>query len=562
VSQQLQQRLSALREKLASSERALQAYRESKGLVNVGGSAQANSSQQMGAVTERMLQARTRRMELESAYAQLRNLTPSSYGSVPEVVRDSGVTDAQRLVSANAAKVAEMAERLGPEHEQLKQARAELAQAQEALQTRQAAIVRSVTREYEAARGTELALERNLNELRGSAQGVNRDEFQLAVLEREYQSNRQLFEMFMSRAKETSLLGDVQPSMARVTDMAVPPDIPVKPNRRNLVMTAILMALLLGALASIAIDRLDNTIKGSDDAEARLKVPVLATLPQVDVPNRRQMARLFLENTHSHFSEGIRTARTGVMLSSLDAACKVLLVTSAVPGEGKTTVAVNLALALAHAGTKTLLIDADMRRGQTSRSLGQGGATLGLATAVAGTAPLEQCVVAVRRTTLSLLPVGETPPNPLELLHSQKFKDVLERLKTEFQVIIIDSPPLELVSEAQVLAPLVTNSLLVTRAMSTPLPLARKALNRLQRAGGNVLGVVVNGLDFSRAKRYYGEYVASSYSYGYQNYGAKPVDVDIELDAEPTPSAKPAAHSVRALFNRLKKTDTAEQKRA
>ncbi|MFY7906682.1 MAG: GumC family protein, partial [Burkholderiaceae bacterium] len=182
VSQQLQQRLSALREKLATSERALQAYRESKGLVNVGGSAQANSSQQMGAVTERMLQARARRMELESAYAQLRNLTPSSYGSVPEVVRDSGVTDAQRLVSANAAKVAEMAERLGPEHEQLKQARAELAQAQEALQTRQAAIVRSVTREYEAARGTELALERNLNELRGSAQGVNRDEFQLAVL--------------------------------------------------------------------------------------------------------------------------------------------------------------------------------------------------------------------------------------------------------------------------------------------------------------------------------------------------------------------------------------------
>ncbi|MCE2659341.1 MAG: hypothetical protein LW854_14045 [Rubrivivax sp.] len=356
-------------------------------------------------------------------------------------------------------------------------------------------------REYETARGTELALERNLNEIRGSAQGVNRDEFQLAVLEREYESNRQLFEMFMSRAKETSLVGDVQPSMARITDMAVPPETPVKPKRSQLVLVAMLLALLLGALAPVAIDRLDNTIKGSDDAEARLQVPVLATLPQVDVPNRRQMARLFLENTHSHFSEGIRTARTGVMLS-------------------------------------------------------------GLASAVAGTAPLEQCVVAVRRTTLSLLPVGETPPNPLELLHSQKFKDVLERLKAEFQVIIIDSPPLELVSEAQVLAPLVTNSLLVTRAMSTPLPLARKALNRLQRAGGNVLGVVVNGLDFSRAKRYYGEYVASSYSYGYENYGAKPVDVDIELDAEPTPSAKPATHSVRALFNRLKKTDTAEQKRA
>lgn len=545
VSQQLQDRLVSLRDNLTKSEQALQSYRESKGLVNLGGSTQANSAQQLGGMTERLLQARTRRIELEGSYLQAKNASPATWGSIPAVVRDMGVNEAQRLVSAAAGKLAEMQQRLGPAHDQLKQAQAELAEATAQLQARQRAIVTSIMRDYEAAQSAEASIERSMASARDSAQGVNREEFKLAVLEREYQSNRQLYEMFMSRAKETNLIGGVQPAVARIADMAVAPDTAVKPNRTNIVLVAGALALLLGSLAAVTIDRMDNTVKGGDDAEARLQTPVLATLPQVEAANRKLMARAFLTNSHSHFSEGIRTARTGVALSGLDSPNKILLVTSCVPGEGKTTVAVNLAFAHAHTGTRTLLIDCDMRRAQASRSVGLGGASRGMTSLVAGASTLADSIRPIRDTGLDVLPVGDTPPNPLEMLMSQKFKDLLAQLSQEYPMIVIDSPPVELVSEALVLAPMATNIAVVVKAMSTPAPLVRKTQQRLQRAGGKVLGVIINGLNFKDAKRYYGEYAHSSYSYGYDGQhpyavqvkspGADAGTVDVEVDVEDGP---------------------------
>ena len=513
VSQQLQGRLGSLRQAVEKSERALQEYREKKGLVSLSGSTQANMSQQVGGLTERLLAARARRIEWEGQTEQIRSLGAGGYGSVPVVIRDAGVIDAQRTASAASAKLVDLKTRLGPEHERVQQAEAEVADATAALRQRQKAVADSVLREFEAARSTEVALERTVSSARDQAQGQNRDEFQLGVLE--YQSNRQLFDLFMTRAKETNAIGEIQPSVARITDPAVTPTVAIKPNRQRILVICAALALLLGMLAAVAIDRLDNTIKGTEDAEMRLRSPVLAALPEIDGATRKGMARAFLQDGHSHFSEGIRTARTGIMLSGLDAPNKILLVTSSVPGEGKTTVAVNLAFAHSQSATRTLLIDCDMRRGQASRMVGLGAAKVGLASLVAGRATVAECIRPVKRTELFVLPVGETPPNPLELLLSQKFKDTLAALSKEFPIIIIDSPPVELVSEALVLAPLATNVAVVVRAMSTPAPLVRKTQLRLQRAGGHLLGVIINGLNFKEARAYYGEYVHSSYSYTY-----------------------------------------------
>jgi succinoglycan biosynthesis transport protein ExoP len=189
-------------------------------------------------------------------------------------------------------------------------------------------------------------------------------------------------------------------------------------------------------------------------------------------------------------------------------------VTSTLPGEGKTTVALNLALA--HAQTaRTLLIDCDMRRADVSRVVGLGEGAKGLTNLVAGTAKPSECIAVLNNANLSVLPVGDIPPNPLELLLSQRFKNTLKALTSHFEVIVIDSPPVEMVSEAMVLAPLATSSVVVVRAAHTPAPLVRKTLQRLTRAGGSILGVVVNALDFKHAQRYYGEYMAEGYPYGY-----------------------------------------------
>ena len=532
VSSFLQDRLADLRKKLSQSEQALQAYREQKGIVNIGGSAQAVAGRQVGDTSERLVQARSRRVELESAYQQAKVAKPTEFAEIPAVMRDVTVADTLRQTNTARRNLLTLQETLGSQHYKVQQAQGELAELQKLLVQQSEAVVQGLRREYEAARTTETSLERSLGAAQGSVQNVNREEFQLSVLEREAQSNRELYGMFMSRAKETNLASDVQSAVARVVDRAVPPSVPVRPAKFQIVVVAAVLALFIGAMASLLMDRLDNTLKGGDDAELRLRQPVLTALPLLANTERKRMARVFLEQSHSHYAEGIRTARTGVLLSSLDVPNKILLVTSTLPGEGKTTVAVNMALA--HAQTKrTLLIDADMRRSQAARALGLASGLKGLTNLVAGNALPEECMYLVRDSKLVIMPVGDMPPNPLELLLSQRFKDVLKQLGEQFELIVIDSPPVELVSEALVLAPLATSVAFVVKAMSTPAPLVRKSIARIQRAGGNILGVVVNQLDFKHAQRYYGEYGGAGYEYGgYGTYGQAP-QVEDSTNADP-----------------------------
>jgi capsular exopolysaccharide synthesis family protein len=244
---------------------------------------------------------------------------------------------------------------------------------------------------------------------------------------------------------------------------------------------------------------------------------VLSALPELGAAEGKSAMTMFIDKPESHLAEAVRTARTGVLLSNLDVPCRILVVTSSVPGEGKTTVSSNLALA--HAQTKrTLLIDADMRRPQVARRLSLPPTVKGLSALVAGTARVEECIFTVKGSPLAVMPAGEVPPNPVELLLSQRFRETLDALARHYEVIIIDSPPVELVSDALVISPLATSTIFVVRAMETASPLVRKSLVRLQRAGANVLGVVLNHLDFSKSQRYYGEYSGYGKS-GYEGYG-------------------------------------------
>lgn len=541
VSSYLQDRLGSLRENLLKSEQALQSFREENGIVSLGGTAQALTGKQFGDSADRLLGARARRLELESAYEQARASKPADYAAIPAIARNPTVTETLKQIDTAQRSLSLMQETLSAGHYKVQQAQGELAQLQKLLVQQSTAAVAALRSEYEAARAIEGSFEKTLGAAKGGVQAVNRDEFRLGVLERDVASNRQLYELFLSRAKETKVAGDVQ-DVARLIDPAVPSYGPVRPDKVGIVLRAALVALVLGALASLLLDRLDNTIKGGDDAELRLHLPVLTALPMVDNTSRGHMSRIFLDDTHSHYAEGIRTARTGVLLSNLDVPHKILLVTSTLPGEGKTTVALNLALA--HAQTKrTLLIDADMRRSQAGKALGIPPGAKGLTNLVAGNATASECVVTIKDTKLQVMPVGDLPPNPLELLLSQRFKEVLEHLSDHFEMIIIDSPPVELVSEALVLAPMCTSVAFVAKAMSTPAPLMRKSIMRIQRAGGNILGVIVNQLDFKHAQRYYGEHGAGGYSYGGYGYGTYGSKKRVKKDSRGGDSkAKPLPH--------------------
>lgn len=519
----LQERLSGLKEKLNQSEQVLQGYREKSGIVNIEKAAQSGAGQQIEQLQTRLIEARTRRAEIEATHKIVKEAASAGdLASQPAVLNSAQVADAKRQASEAVRKLAEVSQRYGKEHPKFMQADSESKAATENLQRQIDLVVGGINHEYERARSTEKMIEGALGAAKGTVQNVNRKEFELGQYEREVESNRQMYDMFIKRSKETNVAGDLQTTVARVVDPAAVPTSPIKPKKQLIVAVALFMGLLIGAMLALLLDVLDNTLKTTEEVESRLKQPLLTVLPLLAKKEAQRLVsgHLVLDAPNSLYAEAIRTARTGVLLSSVDLASRVLVVTSSVPGEGKSTFSSNLALA--HAFTKrTLLIDADMRRPSVAKAYGFASNTAGLSELVAGTVKPAECLQKVKDSNLMVLCSGAIPPNPLELLLSERFTQTLAALSKHFEVIIIDSPPIELVSDALVLAARASGVIFVTKAQSTPYTLARKGLRRLTRANAHIVGVVLNALDFNKAEKYYGEYSGyGKHGYGSGSYGS------------------------------------------
>ncbi|MFN4238417.1 MAG: GumC family protein [Vogesella sp.] len=512
----LQNRTKALRESLEASERKLQDYRERMGVIRVDSTNQFGTAKLIEEVTQRLVEARMRRAEAENAYNQIKNSKIQNLNSIPAVIRNPLLLDAQRQLADAERKHADVSQRYGPEHPRMVQSQAELSAAQENLKRQVTAITSSVTNDYEVARATERSLEATLGQARGGAQADNRKNFELAVLEREVASNRQLYDMFVTRAKETAASQDLQSSIGRVVDYAEVPELPEAPKKAQITLMAFVLALLLGAATALLRARLDNTLKLAGDVENKVKQPLLSTFPMLDKKQRQQAATLSQQDPHTPFAEAVRTAKTGVLLSDIDQERRVLVVTSSLAGEGKTTTSCNLALSLSQ-NKRTLLIDADMRRPSVAASLGLDPHAAGLSDLIAGTKQLADVLQQLPGSQVDLISAGTLPPNPLDLLLSRRFDELLATLKQQYDMIIIDSAPCEMVSDAVALAPKATGMIYVVRAGETAAPLVVKGTRRLQRAGGHLLGIVLNGVDLKQAERY-GDY--GTYGQYYGNYGA------------------------------------------
>jgi capsular exopolysaccharide synthesis family protein len=316
----------------------------------------------------------------------------------------------------------------------------------------------------------------------------------------------------MSRAKEVDVTADIEKNVARVIDLAVPDFSPVSPNRPRIIFIFLLVGFMGSAGVALGLDRLDNTLKGPQDAETRLGLPVITAMPelsfadnQAENENDQSVIDQFRKEPGGLFAESIRTARTGLMLTALDDPSRVFMITSALPDEGKTSIAFNLAMAMAQS-KRTLLIEADMRKPRLAKALGLPADAKGLANLVAGNAESAACMHSLPGSDLKVIPSGDHPPNPLELLSSQRFQRTIEELKTQFDFVVIDTPPVELVSDALAISRVASATLFVARAGRTAVPIVKQSLRRLDRANAKVLGVILNAVDFEKAHKYYGEY--------------------------------------------------------
>jgi succinoglycan biosynthesis transport protein ExoP len=516
----LSEQSETLRKKVVASEHALQDFREREKIVETKDLSLAGATRQLAELTTLLVDARRKRAEAEAAYDQVRDARKGGKGSierVPAVLRHPLVQRAKQEEAEAERRVEDASKRYGPEHRRMIAARADLRAAQETLSRQIGTVAESLKNEFEAARANEASIERAVQRAKLDIQGFNRKEFQLAALEREVATNRQLYDLFMQRSKETDVSSELQSAVARVIDPAVVPGAPTGPNRQRIVMIAMLMALMLGMALAVLIERLDNTVKSSHETEAKLEVPTVGIVHKTKVKRDQRIERLFLEDSGTPFAEDIRTLRSGVLLSALDSPQKTVLITSALPEEGKSTIAANLALALSHV-KKTLLIDADMRRPQIGPILGARGNTPGLSNLVIGEQAPEKCIFAVKGSNLFVLPSGRVPANPLELLSSHRFVEVLETLKRSFEAIVIDAAPVQMVSDPLVIAQVATIVLFVVKADDTPYPVARQGIKRLRRVNAHILGAVLNQLDAEKADKYYGEYSGYGGRY-YRKYG-------------------------------------------
>jgi len=521
----LTERVEGLRQNLSNSETNLQEYMERKNLINVEG-VKSVAKKQIEETASNLVKANQEFARANSVYRQvkaLRGQGSEAYESIPAVLNNGLVQNLKQAELEAEREVSELSERYGQRHPKIIAARSDLEKAKVNTARQIQRVVEGITKEYEVALANVKALERVLDENKQKIKELNRKEYELKKLERDVAVNRQLYNMFLTRFKETDASQDVQTlqsTIGRLVDRALVSNSPYKPKNKMIVTISLLLGFLFSTMLAFSLEYLDNTVKDGEDVEQKLGLPMLGSLPKLKVGNTDEFEPLwkFLKEPKTAFSESVRTLRTGVILSCLNSEQKIFVVTSSVPGEGKTTFSTNQAFALGQM-EKTLLIDADMRRPSIGKAFGFTKEP-GLAELVAGTRKLklDECIHHLgedQKVNLDIIPSGKVPSNPLELLSSPSFKTLLlEKLSKEYTYIVIDTAPTMLVSDALILAKLATKVLYVVKADATPHQVVLENLKRLRRVDAPVDSIVLNQVQTHKPSKYY---YYGKYGY-YKNY--------------------------------------------
>ena len=515
--------LEELRRKVEESEFNLYAYRSKYGLMDAH-ERQMVAAQQLAELNSELVKAEMKRADVQVRHQQIVSLLRrhpdqtddwSSLDNATEILQSPLIQVLRTEEIKASARVAELADKYGPLHPKMAHAKSELEDLRQRIQNEMQKIYNSVKHDFDAALARAKMIREAVEKHKQEKVKLEQHEVEHAILDREAQSNRQLYDTFLRQMKETNLTSGMLMSSIYLADPAVTPETPVGPRTRLNIILGLLAGLLGGIGLAFVLDYRDHSFKGPDDVERYLpRLPLLGIVP-VQLNGQKKLLGVVPLQANGHHkpiptwrsdangvsaslehypnAEYYRTIRTNILLSSVDRRLLSLVITSPGENEGKTTVAVNLAIAMAQLETlQVVLINGDLRKPSPRKFLGvhQEDAK-GLTQYLMGEAAFEDVIYPSDVPRLWVVPHGMTPPNPSELLHSRRMTDLLKRCGENGFQVIMDAPPVLSVADSIILAAQAEGVVLVVSEGETSREACRVAINRIASCGGKLIGVIL-----------------------------------------------------------------------
>lgn len=526
----LTRQIEGLRTRVFSAEKAVADFRAANNLVAAQGV--TVNDQQITDLNNKLIEARAKTAEARAKYEQAQDIKQRGLdaGSLSEALASDTIVRLRGQYAELTKTTADLSSRYGPRHPLVSAAEAQMRDTQHLIDREVQRILQSRQHEFEVAAAREQSLQKSLEELQGVSTESGQAQVRLRELQRDADSNRTLYEAFLARHKETSAQESLEMPDSRIVTRATIPLRPSFPKSMLILVFSIAGGVILGAMLAMVADYLDPRIKSLQQAERATGVPSIAALPMVSLRELAHMAksgrrelphysptapgllppalqpplmRYVVERPTAMFAEAVRAVRLAVQRSARGERGQITMVSSAVGGEGKSTLAANLAFSFATIGVRTILVDGDLRHPELTRSLCPR-ARGGLVEVATGQMPLHHAIVVDKDTNLSIFP-APSPDNPAllaEFVFSDAMSAILHELRKHYDMVIVDAPPLVPLVDGRMLAEYADHIVLAACWDRTPQDLLMNAVEHLDYVRDRIIGTVLTQVDLQQAGLY------------------------------------------------------------
>jgi capsular exopolysaccharide synthesis family protein len=378
-------------------------------------------------------------------------------------------------------------------------------------------IINSIKNTYETALKTEQYLQTNAEVQKTKALELGEKSTQYKILEREVETNKSIYQSLLQRSKEIEATLGAAVTNIQIIDRAAVPLFPFKPQVAKNLLLALVLGLILGIGTAFTVEAFDNTIKNPDELVDRFHIPVLGLIPfdKESVDNRSKMAMKFFNDPRSPVAEAFRTTMTSVRLSVADNPPKTILVTSILPGAGKSSLSMNAAFSYLAEEEKCLIVDVDLRKPSLHKIFETSRKKTGLSSVLSGMAQLSEVITKTEFPGLDFIASGPLPPNPAELLSSKRMRQLLTIVSKRYDRIILDGPPYQGFAEILVLSHMVDGVILIAVEGETPREGVKHFRKSVVNVGGRILGAIINKSGRKKGFSSFGSYKYYAYNYKY-----------------------------------------------